>query len=216
MVIVVALFQSKASKTPHVFSLSVPDPDRHSRPYGSTDLRRCSFKLLDVGARLDGCLYFLYLLWWLWWCSKHLLGHRSYPWISTSLPYLSPSPYLALALTWAEEVCTRGLGTFEYQGGSVQRAQAKAAWDGFFGAPRARALSFRGGGAGILYRSVCARVCVCVCVHPWTKGFLRPLQSGRGRQGAHGSVPGVSQRSSRFRLGYRKRTLFRRTCNPNF
>ena len=21
---------------------------------------------------------------------------------------------------------------------------------------------------------------VCVCVHPWTKGFLRPLQSGRG------------------------------------
>ena len=31
-------------------------------------------------------------------------------------------------------------------------------------------------------------------------------------QGAHGSVPGVSQRSSRFRLGYRKRTLFRRTC----
>ena len=23
---------------------------------------------------------------------------------------------------------------------------------------------------------------VCVCVHPWTKGFLRPLQSGRGHR----------------------------------
>ena len=27
-----------------------------------------------------------------------------------------------------------------------------------------------------------------VCVHPWTKGFLRPLQSGRGQQGIHSSA----------------------------
>ena len=43
--------------------------------------------------------------------------------------------------------------------------------------------------------------------HSVSKCFLVLFQ-----QGAHGSVPGVSQRSSRFRLGYRKRTLFRRTC----
>ena len=39
-----------------------------------------------------------------------------------------------------------------------------------------------------------------------------PKGSDASKQGAHGSVPGVSQKSSRFRLGYRKRTLFRRTC----
>ena len=53
---------------------------------------------------------------------------------------------------------------------------------------------------------------VCVCP-PLDKGFPSTTPT---RQGAHGSVPGVSQRSSRFRLGYRKRTLFRRTCNLNF
>ena len=36
----------------------------------------------------------------------------------------------------------------------------------------------------------------CVCVHPWTKGFLRPPQSGRGRQGATESLHGCRQRSS--------------------
>ena len=57
----------------------------------------------------------------------------------------------------------------------------------------------------------CRRFEVCVCVSTSvTKSFCFFLTVKS--QGAHGSVPGVSQRSSRFRLGYRKRTLFRRTC----
>ena len=55
----------------------------------------------------------------------------------------------------------------------------------------------------------------CVCPTLDKGSFTTTLSTLQG-QGAHGSVPGVSQRSSRFRLGYRKRTLFRRTCNPNF
>ena len=46
--------------------------------------------------------------------------------------------------------------------------------------------------------------------NPVPKGCSPPNRFSK--QGAHGSVPGASQRSSRFRLGYRKRTLFRRTC----
>ena len=67
---------------------------------------------------------------------------------------------------------------------------------------------------GRAFNWVMCKACVCVCVcPPLDKGFPSTTPT---RQGAHGSVPGVSQRSSRFRLGYRKRTLFRRTCNLNF
>ena len=58
-----------------------------------------------------------------------------------------------------------------------------------------------------------AATCVCPILD---KGSFTTTLSTLHGQGAHGSVPGVSQRSSRFRLGYRKRTLFRRTCNLNF
>ena len=63
--------------------------------------------------------------------------------------------------------------------------------------------------------SACGRNYVCVA-SPVSKGPPLPFWFFTLKQGAHGSVPGVSQRSSRFRLGYRKRTLFRRTCNLNF
>ena len=89
----------------------------------------------------------------------------------------------------------------------------------------------------VFHRLISAPITACcVCVsHPGSKGFPRSCISTTNtacftpftdakvptartvfQQGAHGSVPGVSQRSSRFRLGYRKRTLFRRTCNLNF
>ena len=53
---------------------------------------------------------------------------------------------------------------------------------------------------------------VCVCAPLRFQEFDVALFT---LQGAHESVPGVSQRSSRFGLGYRKRTLFRRTCPKN-
>ena len=38
-------------------------------------------------------------------------------------------------------------------------------------------------------RCVGVGVCMCVCVHPWTKGFLRPLQSGRGAERTCKALP---------------------------
>ena len=54
-------------------------------------------------------------------------------------------------------------------------------------------------------------VCVCVCVTLRLQEFVW-FSSFTFVQVAHGSVPGVSQRSSRFKLGYREGTLSRRTC----
>ena len=64
----------------------------------------------------------------------------------------------------------------------------------------------------IMSYCVCCCHCMsCVWVPPSvSKGFH--VHFFPTKQGAHGSVPGVSQRSSRFRLGYRERTLSRRTC----
>ena len=53
--------------------------------------------------------------------------------------------------------------------------------------------------------------CVCVCVTLRLQEFVW-FSSFTFAQVAHGSVPGVSQRSSRFKLGYREGTLSRRTC----
>ena len=41
---------------------------------------------------------------------------------------------------------------------------------------------------------------VCVCVHPWTKGFLRPLQSGRGMER---TCEAPSNEAPHMLLGYR-------------